>query len=463
MDVEAAGGNDAPHPGLDLGTSSRRELLRSPTLPPVKAGPPRHTSTGATPTCIPTYRATPSAMGTRLRPTRPIVSPRARPFAPRAADEVRLRRPLDFLMVSDHAENLGVAAKVATGDPNCAANRRTAGAHVSRLLTARPALVRCPEGRRASRSTKPATCAGNAKTGEGGRLRHRRRLHRHVWMRSVVESAEKHNDPGRFTTFVGYEYSSGSPAMLHRNVMFAGVARNTPCRRRDPSPPATVKNPEDLWAYLESYRERTGSDVISIPHNSNLSRGNMFSDRHLRRRAAEQRIRQDPVVHRTHRRSDADQGRQRDSSRPFRPTTSSPTTRAGAISRQACKRPKLPKSSRQSYVRSALQTGLALGAELGVNPYKFGMIGSTDSHTGLATADEDNFWGKMGASRTQPLSRQDDPGAVRLLGLRRGLGNREHPRGHLRRHEAARGLRDDGAAHHAAVFRRLGLRRRRRV
>ena len=96
---------------------------------------------------------------------------------------------------------------------------------------------------------------------------------RQVW-HAVIEVAERHNDPGTFTTFAGYEYSS-NPPMLHRNVLYAGGPEST--RETMPFSKYDSANPEDLWAYLAEYEARTGSGVIAIPHNSNLSRGRMFT------------------------------------------------------------------------------------------------------------------------------------------------------------------------------------------
>ena len=212
--------------------------------------------------------------------------------------------------------------------------------------------------------------------------------------KSVIEAAERHNDPGTFTTFVGYEYTSSSPG-LHRNVMFAGGPEHASQAR--PFSSRDSRNPEDLWAYLESYREATGGDVISIPHNSNLSQGNMFTTvtyegKPLSREYARVRSSIEPIIEVTQIKGDSETYPSISPDDEF--ADHETWTRFGGAKTEA--------EARQSYARGALQTGLALGAELGANPYKFGMIGSTDSHTGLATADEDNFWGKLGSSEPNP-------------------------------------------------------------
>lgn len=306
-------------------------------------------------------------------------------------EEVRLRRPLDFLMVSDHAENMGALPRLAAGDRRFLESED--GRRSFELLASTPALADVLRAKSLEEFNVGNTALLNAKGAKGGDFGVNEDFIRDVWER-VVAIAEKHNDPGRFTTFVGYEYSSGGP-MLHRNVMFAGDPAETLQAR--PFSSYDSRNPEDLWAYLESYREATGSDVISIPHNSNLSRGNMFSTvtyegGPLNREYARVRSSIEPIIEVTQIKGDSE-------------TLSSISPNDEFADHETwanLAKPLQEAEARRSYARSALQTGLALGAELGVNPYKFGMIGSTDSHTGLATADEDNFWGKMGATQPSP-------------------------------------------------------------
>ena len=292
-------------------------------------------------------------------------------------------------MVSDHAENLGVVPRLAAGDAGLL--RSADGPRILGLLAARPPLPDVLKAGNLEEYEAGTRAFGNAKQAMGVDYGIDDDFIRDVWM-GVIEAAERHNDPGRFTTFVGYEYTSSS---LHRNVMFAGGPEHTGQAR--PFSSRDSKNPEDLWAYLESYRERTGSDVISIPHNSNLSRGNMFNGvtfagQPLGSEYARIRSSIEPIVEVTQIKGDSE---------TF-PTVSPNDEFADFENWTNFAKPQTDTEARQSYVRSALQTGLALGAELGVNPYKFGMIGSTDSHTGLATADEDNFWGKMGSSEPSP-------------------------------------------------------------
>ena len=306
-------------------------------------------------------------------------------------EDVRLRRPLDFLMVSDHAENLGVLPRLVAGDPELLESAD--GPHIFELLAATPALPEVLGANSLEEYNVGTRALGNAKQAMGGDYGIDDDFIGDVW-KSVIEAAERHNDPGTFTTFVGYEYTSSSPG-LHRNVMFAGGPEHTLQAR--PFSSRDSRNPEDLWAYLESYREATGGDVISIPHNSNLSQGNMFTTvtyegKPLSREYARVRSSIEPIIEVTQIKGDSETYPSISPDDEF--ADHETWTRFGGAKTEA--------AARQSYARGALQTGLALGAELGVNPYKFGMIGSTDSHTGLATADEDNFWGKLGSSEPNP-------------------------------------------------------------
>lgn len=337
-------------------------------------------------------------MGTRTTPDHAYRFAKGETIRATGGGEARLRRPLDFLMVSDHAENLGVAPRLATGDPELLKTEDSQ--RLFELLSRAPAVSDVLGAKSLEEYNAGSLTLGMSKTPRGDYgIDDDFRLD--VW-RSVVASAEKHNDPGRFTTFAGYEYSSSSPAMLHRNVMFAGAPEHTMSRR--PFSAYDSSNPEDLWAHLERYREETGSDVISIPHNSNLSRGNTFGTvsyegKPLTRDYARIRSTIEPIVEVTQIKGDSET---LPSLSPDDEFADHETWGKFSASKGIASEMPPEELARRSYARSALKTGLGLAAELGVNPYKFGMIGSTDAHTALATADEDNYWGKMSANEPSP-------------------------------------------------------------
>ncbi len=304
---------------------------------------------------------------------------------------------LDFMMVADHAENMGVFPQLAAKHPaliNAEAGRRVFDA-LRRLPSTEQAL---------GASTEAEYQAASHALQKGKSLKSQKFLldddfKRHIW-HEVVDSAEKHNDPGHFTTFAGYEYSSG---MLHRNVLFAGGPVHT--KKIIPFSAFDSDNPEDLWAFLERYRKTTGSDVLSIPHNSNLSRGNMFKPttfdgKKITAQYAKTRASIEPLMEVTQIKGDSETAPLISPSDNFAGHEKiwwdmmSKFSRPGDMAKLD--------QAKQSFARGALKTGLQLEAQVGVNPFKFGMLGSTDSHTGLATAREENFWGKTASHQPSP-------------------------------------------------------------
>jgi hypothetical protein len=298
-----------------------------------------------------------------------------------SGQRVRLQRPLDFLVVADHAENLGLAPMIATSDPE---------------------LLRTEFGRKIHGLVKGGDPWG-AYALWGGHMAKRddplkgnEALTRSIWER-VTSFAEEYNRPGVFTAFIGFEWTS-SPGgnNLHRNVVFRGDKRRAdlvlPFSNYDST------DPEDLWRWMAVYEEKTGDRLLAIPHNGNLSNGLMFdavtlTDRTpLDRDYAERRMRWEPIYEVTQIKGDGE----------THPLLSPNDEFAdyGTWDRGSFGAAKDPGMIDREYARQALKQGLAYEAQLGANPFKFGMIGSTDSHTGLATTQEDNFFGK--ASPTEP-------------------------------------------------------------
>jgi len=304
---------------------------------------------------------------------------------------VRLNRPLDFLVVADHAEGMGIAVALQAGDPEYPTSdvaRRIRDAYESFFTS--------------SESRKAASLLRSLLWGEQIDPGYRRLL----WQRAV-ENAEKYNDPGRFTTFAGYEWSASGLTNLHRVVIFKDGPGKT--GKIIPFSQTDSDKPEDLWAFLDSYQTGFGGEVIAVPHNSNLSYGQMFAAHKFGGDAlsvqwATQRSRFEPLMEVTQFKGDSE----------THPVLS-PTDEfadfetwngwQGPLEKKkpAMTREDYAARKRGEYARSALKTGLDLEVRLGVNPFKYGMIGSTDSHTSLSTADNDNFWGKF--SREFPSTR----------------------------------------------------------
>jgi hypothetical protein len=203
---------------------------------------------------------------------------------------------------------------------------------------------------------------------------------------------EKFNAPGHFTAFIGYEWTSnaGGGDNLHRNVIY----RDGKALADQVSPMTTFdsENPEDLWKWMAAWEEKTGGRLLAIPHNGNLSNGRMFALTTFdgsppTREWAETRARWEPVYEITQIKGDGE----------TQPSLS-PTDEFAGFERwdqgNLIGQPKQPGMLEHEYARRALGNGLALQQKLGANPFHYGFVGGTDTHTGLATAEEDNFFGK---------------------------------------------------------------------
>ena len=335
-------------------------------------------------------------MGNRTTPETAYRFAKGEEVTTTGGERVRLRRPLDFIMISDHAENLGILPRLIAGDEQLLAGPD--GPATVAFFAEAPPLDRVLNASdlEAFKALSTTLMEGKAAASTGDRGVDEA-FRRQVW-HAVIEVAERHNDPGTFTTFAGYEYSS-NPPMLHRNVLYAGGPEST--RQTMPFSKWDSANPEDLWAYLAEYEARTGSGVIAIPHNSNLSRGRMFTGQThagdpMTADYAALRVEREPVVEVTQMKGDSET---HPIASPDDPYADFETW--GGANFDKNDTPNAWVSN--SYVRPALKRGLGLEAELGVNPFKFGLIGSTDSHNGLATADSGNFWGKFAGNEPSPF------------------------------------------------------------
>jgi hypothetical protein len=215
-------------------------------------------------------------------------------------------------------------------------------------------------------------------------------MSRSTWQEAIL-IADAHNDPGHFTTLIGWEWSSvPAGANLHR-VVFTSADAET-ASRFQPYGSTQSMYPEDLWAWLEATSRETGAEFVAIPHNSNISKGYMFTESTLRgapytAEIARTRARWEPVVEATQIKGDSETHPAFSPDDPFADFESYPHYI------ESDPPPYEPHPG--DYVRPALRLGLVLESRLGANPYRFGLIGSTDAHTGLSSAEEPNFWGKM--------------------------------------------------------------------
>ena len=316
---------------------------------------------------------------------------------------VQLIRPLDFLVITDHAELIGLAPQIQSSAPELLADPW--GKWVHERFNAGQ------EGRmEAFGSILEAGTSGinPMSSNEAGRS---------IWI-DFVEKADTYNDPGRFTAMTGFEWSSSPDGNnLHRVVIFRGGADNT--SRTVPFDMFDSPDPEDLWKYMAGYEETIGGQVFAIPHNGNLSNGLMFNDRtfdgkRLDRDYAERRVRWEPLIEIAQMKGD---GEAHPSLSPDDEFADFETWDVGNIDGSAGKTEEMLPFE---YARSALKLGLQLGDKLGANPYKFGLSAASDTHTGLSTTREDNYFGKY--MHTEPSADRhndevipaDDP-ALRIL------------------------------------------------
>lgn len=308
---------------------------------------------------------------------------------------VQLERPLDFLVVSDHAEFMGVIRSSyfnGVGDVEIGIIDRVKAWIAVYILrgavddgTARKLFVKIlPE------PYEDITEAAADWAVQVGWLPDQPQVEADTW-KMITNAADAHNEPGKFSAIIGWEYSSiPGGGNLHRVVMSdidAPTAQTFSPFGLDQS-----VYPEDLWAWLAQTSEDTGGDFIAIPHNSNISKGAMFDTKTLRgepytAELAHARRYWEPVVEITQIKGDSETHPVLSPDDPFADFEDYPFY----IQRDVTDyRPRAA-----DFIRSGLRQGLTMEAELGVNPFEFGVIGSTDAHTALSSADEDNFLGKM--------------------------------------------------------------------
>lgn len=310
---------------------------------------------------------------------------------------VQIGTPLDFLVVSDHAEYLGVIRSLYLNPmvtEGLTWRERLWTRFVQYLLRD---AIDGQEGRELFTSIlpKPSENAVTAMEGweedrDSGLIPQQPTVEIDTW-KLITDTADAHNEPGEFSALIGWEYSLiPGGANLHRVVM--ADINATQAQTFAPFGFDDSSYPSDLWAWLETTSTATGGNFIAIPHNSNISKGSMFDVRDIRGEAigqdyAEIRRYWEPVVEVTQIKGDSETHPALSPDDPFADFETYPYY----IQREWTDY----EAQTGDYVRSALKTGLALQATVGVNPFQFGVIGSTDAHTALPSAEEDNFHGKM--------------------------------------------------------------------
>jgi hypothetical protein len=308
---------------------------------------------------------------------------------------VKLSRPMDFLVIADHSDNMGFFPDLFAGKPELLADPTGKRWYDMVQAGGDQAVKAALEIIDAfSRGTFPKALLYLPGT----------QAYRSTW-EQIIKAAEKYNDPGRFTAFIGYEWTSQVPPgnNLHRVVVYRdGGDKAIQTEPYTTLPPTGSTTPEDLWKVLQAYEQKTGGRLLAIPHNGNLSNGMMFplinpvTKTVLTREYAETRARWEPLYETTQIKGD---GESHKLLSPNDELAGYEVWDKGNLNLSELKKPEmLP----HEYARSALQLGLLLEQKLGINPYKFGLIGSTDSHTSLTAVEEDNFFGKHSGAEPSP-------------------------------------------------------------
>ncbi len=319
------------------------------------------------------------AFGNRLGPEEAYRFARGEAVTASAGQRAQLSRPLDWLVIADHGIAMGVMLELYNGNPSLLQDERMKRWHLM--------MHESPEqGVKAALELISAGSQGDLPEAALDPV-----ITRTVW-NDYTKTAEEFNDPGRFTALIGYEWTSLITGNnLHRVLIFRGD--KSKADQIQPFTFADSPDPEDLWEFMQAYEDRTGDFVLAIPHNGNLSNGMMFmpetiSGKKFDRAYAETRARWEPVYEITQIKGDGE----------AHPYLSPNDEFAGYelwdkgnldLSEQ-----KTDDMLQYEYAREALKNGLALESKLGVNPFKLGMVGSTDSHTSLVAVAEENFFGK---------------------------------------------------------------------
>jgi hypothetical protein len=300
----------------------------------------------------------------------------------------KLGRPLDWVALTDHSDGMGLITGIIGGDPELMEDPILKKWHedITSGDPARATSASMDMINRQSSGTLPAA-AMDPKYAQT------------VWEKSNA-IIEKYYKPGQFTTLIAYEWTSnyGGGNNLHRNVFYRGGAKEA--NQVTPYTTFVSEDPEDLWKWMDAYEKKTGGKLLAIPHNGNLSNGLMFaqttlSGKPLTKEYATERQKWEVLYEVT-------QGKGTSETHP----SLSPTDEFANFEiwdkGNLVLQPKKPGDIGMEYIREGLKSGLKLEQELGVNPFKYGIVAGTDAHTGLTGIEEDNYWGKYKTEEPGP-------------------------------------------------------------
>ncbi len=334
------------------------------------------------------------AFGARLQPADAFRFARGEQLKSSTGQDVKLSRPLDFLVVSDHSDNMGFFPELLSGNPAMLADPTGRRWYDMILAGGQEGVKAAVEIIQAlTQNNMPEALASLPGT----------ELYRSTW-EAGVNAAERANDPGKFTAFIGYEWTSTDKGYnLHRNVIYRdGAAHALMVEPYTTVPPLGSPDPRDLWKWMQSYEDKTGGRLLAIAHNGNMSNGTMFpmertiTGGRVDRSYVETRARWEPLYETTQIKGD---GETHPYLSPDDEFADYETWAAGNLDLSELKEDSMLSGE---YSRRALQMGLQLEEKLGTNPYKFGLMAATDTHTALSTAEENNFFGKHSGAEPNP-------------------------------------------------------------
>ena len=337
------------------------------------------------------YSVDAGASGARLTPRDAYLFAKGNEVTASSGQPAKLRRALDFLVVADHSDAMGFFPLILAGGPEMMSDPQGKKWHD---------MVVAGQGQAAAMDI-----IGNFGAGTISKAimpLPGTPAYSKAWQ-DTIAAAEEANEPGRFTAFIGFEWTSGTGGNnLHRNVIF----RDNGDKAGKVEPYTTMKplgsdNPVDLWKWMDAYQQSTGGQVLAIAHNGNLSNGLMFPTveafgSKLDAGYATTRARFERLYETTQTKGT---GEAHPALSPNDEFADFEIWDKGNLDASAAKTPDMLE---REYTRSALKNGLVLERELGTNPYRFGLVGSSDAHTGLSAMEEDNFFGKMTPAEPGP-------------------------------------------------------------
>jgi len=332
------------------------------------------------------------AFGARVGPRDAYRFARGEQVMASSGQPVKLSRPLDFLVVADHSDNMGFFPDLFSGKPEVLADP-----------TGRKWYEMIQSGKGAEAAMEIIVAFSHGTFPKDLMYFPGTRAYRNAWQETIA-AAEAYNEPGRFTAFIGYEWTSNTGGNnLHRNVIFRDNGdKASQVVPFTVYPPMGSDNPRELWKWMAAYEEKTGGSVLAIAHNGNLSNGTMFpliesfTGKPVDRPYVEQRAKWERLYETTQTKGT---GEAHPYLSPNDELADFELWDKGNLDGSVAKKKEMLEFE---YARSAYKNGLKLEQDLGTNPYKFGLVGSSDSHTGLTAMEEENFFGKTTPQEPSP-------------------------------------------------------------